>query len=242
MARLNIPPTRSNYLKIKSDLAFAREGYNILDQKREVLTNELINLAHDAAVLQEKVNEVFAESYQALEDARLTMGQERVEWAAFAVDKTLSIEIKNRGVMGVPIPVVTAHGQLGEMPYSFGDTMATLDAASNAFREVLQWITKLAEIESSVWRLARELRKTQRRVNALKYIFIPNYEDTLDFIQSAIEEREREEIFRLKLLKNQKEGSQSHPKQHEYQQTYAEKGGRPLPGSGGFGANPLGNQ
>ncbi|MEE4195004.1 MAG: V-type ATP synthase subunit D [Anaerolineae bacterium] len=241
MARLNIPPTRSNYLKIKSDLAFAREGFNILDQKREVLTNELINLAHDAGILQEKVRAIFAESYQALEDARLTMGEERVEWAAFAVKQTISIAIKYRGVMGVPIPVVSAEGELAAMPYSFGDTMATLDAASNAFRDLLEWVTKLAEIESSVWRLARELRKTQRRVNALQYIFIPNYEDTLDFIQSAIEEREREEIFRLKLLKNKKQKEGKHPAQHEYHQPYAEKGGRPLPGGGGFGASSTGD-
>lgn len=240
MARLNIPPTRSNYLKIKSDLVFAREGYNILDQKREVLTNELMHLAHDASVLQEKIGKVFSESYQALEDARLTMGQERVEWAALAVNKSLEIEIKNRGVMGVPIPVVTSYGELVEMPYSFGDTMTTLDSATNAFREVLQWITQLAEIEASVWRLARELRKTQRRVNALQYIFIPNYEDTLSFIQSAIEEREREEIFRLKLLKLRKEGSKAHPAEHEYHQPYAEKGGKSTMGDLGFGANPRG--
>ena len=241
MARINLPPTRSNYLKIKGDLVFAREGFNILDQKREVLTNELISLAHDAAVLQEKVSAVFAESYQALEDARLTMGEERVEWAAFAVKQTISINIKYRGVMGVPIPVVSAEGEVAEMPYSFGDTMSTLDAASNGFRNVLEWITKLAEIESSVWRLARELRKTQRRVNALQYIFIPNYEDTLDFIQSAIEEREREEIFRLKLLKNNKEKSDKRPRQHEYHQSYADKGSRPLPGSGGFSASSTQN-
>ncbi|MBN2046418.1 MAG: V-type ATP synthase subunit D [Anaerolineaceae bacterium] len=239
MARLNIPPTRSNFLKIKNDLAFARQGYDILDQKREVLTNELMHLAHDAQVLQKEVAQVFAESYQALEDARLTMGQERMEWAAMAVNKSLEIEIKTRGVMGVPIPVVSAHGQLAEMPFSFGDTMSTLDAATNAFREVLQWITQLAEIEASVWRLARELRKTQRRVNALQYIFIPNYQDTLDFIQSAIEEREREEIFRLKRLKSKKEGTEAHPAEHEYHQPYAEKGGRSTMGEMGFGSNPM---
>lgn len=238
MARINLPPTRSNYLKIKSDLAFAREGYNILDQKREVLTNELMHLAHDAAVLQEKVSKVFAESYQALEDARLTMGQERVEWAALAVNQTIDIKIKNRGVMGVPIPVVTAHGELTQMPYSFGDTMATLDSASNAFQEVLQWITQLAEIEASVWRLARELRKTQRRVNALQFVFIPDYQDTLNFIQSAIEEREREEIFRLKLLKSNKAKSSAPHAEHEYHQPYAEKGGKSTVGEMGFGSNP----
>jgi len=205
------------------------------------LTNELMHLAHDASELQQTVQRLFLESYQALEDARLTMGQERVEWAAMAVNKTFEIEIKNRGVMGVPIPVVSAHGQLMEMPYSFGDTMATLDEASNAFRELFKWIIRLTEIETSVWRLARELKKTQRRVNALEYIFIPNYTDTLDYIQSAIEEREREEIFRLKLLKSKKKGKLEHPAEHEYHQPYAEKGGKPTMGDMGFGPGTVGD-
>jgi V/A-type H+-transporting ATPase subunit D len=87
------------------------------------------------------------------------------------------------------------------MPYSLGETSATLDEASDAFRQVLGRLPQLAELVTSVWRLAGELRKTQRRVNALQYIFIPEYEETVVFIQSALEERERDEVFRLKLLK-----------------------------------------
>jgi vacuolar-type H+-ATPase subunit D/Vma8 len=87
------------------------------------------------------------------------------------------------------------------MPYSLGDTTAALDEASAAFREVLGHIPDLAELVTSVWRLAGELRKTQRRVNALQHIFIPEYEETVSFIESALEEREREETFRLKRLK-----------------------------------------
>ena len=140
-------------------------------------------------------------AYRSLENARLTVGQERVEWASLAVNKTTEVEIKSRSVMGVPIPIVEAHDAPPEMAYSLGDTQATLDDASYAFRTVLTRVPELTEVMTSVWRLARELRKTQRRVNALKYIFIPDYEDTVAFIENTLEEREREETFRLKLLK-----------------------------------------
>ena len=202
MNRLNVAPTRSNLIRTKKDLAFVREGYDILDKKREVLTMELMHLAHDAGVLQQQVWEQLAVAYRSLENARLTVGQERVEWAAMAVNKTTEVEIKIRGVMGVPVPIVSAHGEPPEMSYSLGDTQATLDDASFEFRAVLNRIPELTEIMTSVWRLARELRKTQRRVNALKYIFIPDYENTVRYIESSLEEREREETFRLKMLKN----------------------------------------
>jgi V/A-type H+-transporting ATPase subunit D len=218
MARLNIPPTRSNLLRMKQELQFAREGYQILDRKREVLTTELIHLAHDGEVLQKQVWALLAEAYHVLELARLTMGQEHVEWAALAVNKTVEVQLKLRGVMGVPIPTVEASGGPPEMPYSPGDTTARLDEASVAFSKVLGLIPVLAELETSVWRLAVELRKTQRRVNALQHIFIPNYEETVAFIQSALEEREREEIFRLKLLKIKTARPTVGPPLREYEQ------------------------
>ncbi len=202
MPRINVPPTRSSLLRVRQDLRFAREGYEILDRKREQLTAELIPLAHNAEVIQQEVWKLLEAAYGALAEARLTMGQERVEWAALAVHKTVDVQLKFRGVMGVSIPVIRAHGSPPEMPYSLGETSATLDEASAAFRAVLAKLPELAELMTSVWRLAGELRKTQRRVNALQYIFIPEYEETVTFIQGVLEEREREDVFRLKLLKN----------------------------------------
>jgi V/A-type H+-transporting ATPase subunit D len=137
----------------------------------------------------------------------MTMGRERVEWAALAVNKTVRVEIMNRGVMGVPLPVVTAREAPPAMPYSLGDTMATIDGASKVFREVISQVPALAELTTSAWRLARELRRTQRRVNALKHIFIPEYEETAHFIESALEEREREETFRVHRLMDKQGGA-----------------------------------
>jgi len=202
MPKISIPPTRSNLIRIKKDLQFAREGYEILDRKREVLTTELIRLAHEASALQEEMWKLQAEAYRALEKAQLTMGQEHVEWAALAAHKSVDVQLKFRGIMGVPLPIVEASGGPPEMLYSLGDTSVTLDEASAAFREVLNRVPELSRLVTTVFRLANELRKTQRRVNALQYIFIPEYEETVAFIVSTLEERDREETFRLKLLKN----------------------------------------
>ena len=209
MPRISIPPTRSNLIRIKQDLQFAREGYEILDRKREVLTTELIRVAHEASELQEKMWKLQAEAYRALEKAQLTMGREHVEWAALAAHKSIDVQLKFRGIMGVPLPTVEASGGPPEMLYSLGDTSATLDEASAAFRAVLNLIPQLSMLVTAVFRLANELRKTQRRVNALQHIFIPEYEEIVAFIISTLEERDREETFRLKLLKNRAEKSEN---------------------------------
>jgi V/A-type H+/Na+-transporting ATPase subunit D len=201
MARINVPPTRSNLLRINEELKSAREGHKVLDRKREALVAELVRMVRDAEALQKEMTDLQTRAYRALEKARLTMGQERLEWAALAVDKTVEVQLRFHGVMGVSIPQVEARGEPPRMPYSLGDTNAALDEATLAFREVLNRIPELAELITSVWRLAVELRKTQRRVNALQYIFIPEYEDTVRFIISTLEEREREETFYLKRLK-----------------------------------------
>ena len=201
MPAISVAPTRTNLIRVKKDLQFAREGYEILDRKREVLTTELVRVAHEAETVQKEVWALLERAYAALETARLTLGRGRVEWAALAATKTVDVHLKFRGTMGVAIPVVESTGAPYEMLYSPADTNAALDEASAAFREVLMRMPQLSMLESAVWRLAGELRKTQRRVNALEHIFMPNYEATVTFILSSLEEREREETFRLKWLK-----------------------------------------
>src|SRR5512143_1282942 len=201
MARINVAPTRSNLIRMRKELQFAKEGYEILDRKREVLTSELVRVAHEAEVLQREVQELLVPAYASLQKARLTLGSDQLEWAALAANKTVDVHIKVRGIMGVAIPVIEASGEPPQMPFSPGGTNASLDEASATFREVLIRIPQLSMLVTTVWRLAGELRKTQRRVNALQHIFIPNYEATVAFIISSLEEREREEIFRLKWLK-----------------------------------------
>lgn len=203
MARLNIPPTRSNLIRVKQELNFAREGYEILNRKREVLTGELIQMAHDAETVQREVWGLLERAYEALDTAQLTMGREKVEWAALAVRKNMEVTLRFRGIMGVAIPDIEQHGNPDKMVYSPGETSAALDEASFDFRAVMERIPELSRMMTAVWRLANELRKTQRRVNALQHVFIPDYEETVAFIIATLEEREREDTFRLKLLKSQ---------------------------------------
>lgn len=201
MSVINIAPTRSNLLQQKSSLVFAREGYTILDKKREVLTMELLGMVNRAEEQQLKVTQLMEKAYNALELAWLTMGREKVEWAAISVNGTTELDVINHGLMGVPLPRIDTHGTPPTLTYSLADTTAFLDEASQAFKEVLAEIPLLASLEVSVRRIARELKKTQRRVNALERIFIPNLEDTIRFIQDNLEEQDREEIFRMQWLR-----------------------------------------
>ena len=202
MPAVSIAPTRTNLIRVKKDLRFAREGHEILDRKREVLISELVRIAHEAEEAQKEVWQLLASGYVALQKARLTLGSDRVEWAALAANKSVDIHLRYRGIMGVAVPEIEASGAPHEMLYSLGDTNASLDESTSIFREIVQSLPRLSMLIATVWRLAGELRKTQRRVNALQHIFIPNYEATVSFIVSSLEEREREEIFRLKWLKN----------------------------------------
>ncbi len=201
MPKITIAPTRTNLIRLRKELRFSREGYEILDRKREALTNELVRVAKEADTLQKEVWGLLQTAYDAMEKARLVMGSDHVEWAALAVNKTVDVHLRLRGIMGVAIPQIEARGEPPKLLYSPGDTAAVLDEATAAFREVLLRTPQLAMLTAAVWRLANELKKTQRRVNALQYIFIPQYETTIAFIVSSLEEREREEIFRLKSLK-----------------------------------------
>ena len=225
MSPPRIAPTRSNLLRIREALKLAREGHEILDKKREVLTTELMHVAHDATALEERVWELLDAAYRALEMARLSTGRERLEWAALSVNETVEVEVRPHSVMGVVIPTVEAHGAPPEMPYGLGNTTVALDEAAARFRRVLAEIPELSETMTTVWRLARELQKTQRRVNALQYIFIPQYEETIAFIESALEEREREATFRLKRIKSQVVRPTIGPSRREYEQPYRDIGG-----------------
>ena len=225
MAHLRVAPTRSNLFRIRDALKLAREGHEILDKKREVLTTELMHLAHDAVEQQNAVWGRLAEAYRTLESARLSMGRERLEWAALSVNKTIEVSILPRSIMGVVIPSVESHGAPPAMPYGLGNTTVALDEAAARYREVLTEIPDLAETMTSVWRLALELQKTQRRVNALEYIFIPQYEETITFIESSLEEKEREETFRMKRIKSKTSKASVGPDTREYVQPFRDIGG-----------------
>jgi V/A-type H+/Na+-transporting ATPase subunit D len=202
MSRRQVAPTRSNLMSAQKTLDLARVGHDILDKKSEVLTTELVHIAHDAARVQAQMQALLSEAYRALDEARLVMGREHLEWAALSVAETVEIEITPRSVMGVTVPSVEAKGGPPEVTYGMGNTVVALDEAVQRFRLALAKVPELAQILSTVWRMVHELQKTQRRVSALEHVFIPEYEETVGYIEDVLEEREREELSRMKQVKS----------------------------------------
>jgi len=205
MARFEIAPTRTNLLKLKEDIKFAYEGYELLEQKREILIVELKRHTARAIQAQKTVDEELQKAYEALREARIRTGQIGVVSSASAVNVEARLTLKERRIMGVGVPSVKL--TLEDKPPYYGPQASSVwtDEAVKRFKNALNAIAALAESRISVIRLAREIQKTIRRVNALEKIFIPDYEETIKYVEDALEESDREAFFILKLIKGRLE-------------------------------------
>lgn len=203
MPKLEMAPTRSNLLKSRESLRLAREGYDLLEQKREVLLMELMQIVHDLGELERQMAEKSADAFAALESALLSMGNEALRWAALSVLKDQEITLLHRSVMGVPVATIQeVKGAVTGLQASPEGTGPALDEVRQKFNDLVSIMYEWSEVEASVWRLAAEIRKTQRRVNALDNIFIPQYESTVKAIEDVLEESDREEFIRKKKVKS----------------------------------------
>jgi V/A-type H+-transporting ATPase subunit D len=200
--RLNVSITKSNVLRIKEELEFAQEGRDLLEQKREVLVMEVMSLIEEFRKWKREVQASLTWAYKSLKEATMLLGKKRVEKAALSAVSPENIQIRDRSIMGIIVPIITYHHKEGRSNYyGFQDTSYCLDKAVWLFSESLKKLAQLAQIEISLWRLANELKKTQRRANALNNIFIPEYIETIKYIEEVLEEKEREELFQLKRIK-----------------------------------------
>lgn len=201
----NLAPTKGNLMTAKNTLRLSRQGYEMLDKKRNILIREMMNLIDEAKKVENKIEESFSAAYKALESANIIMGVSSVTNLAGSAVIEDSVKIDLRSVMGVEIPVVTADKGSGRPAYGFVDTSSALDEASVKFGEVKMLMVRLTEIENAVYRLAMNIKKTQKRANALENITIPQYEAITKEISNALEEKEREEHTRLKIIKRTKQ-------------------------------------
>ena len=201
---MNVAPTKANLIRAKNLLDFSQKGFELLDKKRNVLIREMMGLMNKAKNIQSRIASIFEEAYQALQIVNVSMGVNNVEEIAMSVPTVEEFEILSKSVMGVEIPSVKYEKQELETYYGFFRTNPTLDIAVTKFREVKFFIYELAEIENSVYKLAMEIKKTQKRANALEKIQIPKYMDQVKFIEEILEEKEREDFFRLKRVKQRK--------------------------------------
>ena len=194
-------PTKGNLNAAKRSRALADNGYELMDRKRNILIREIMELMDEAEDLQERIDSTFSEAYASMRLAEISMGGS-AQSGANAVPIDDSFSIRFRSVMGVELPVVSAEPEEPSgPPYGLAFTSSDLDDAYFKFAEVKELIRELAETENCIYRLAYAIKKAQKRANALQNIVIPGLESEIARISDALEEKEREEFVRLKVVK-----------------------------------------
>lgn len=194
-------PTKGNLILAKNSLNLARQGQELMEKKRNILIRELMELIEEAKGIQSEIDQTFTRAYQALQRATVEMGIHTVEELAHAVPVENSIRIKTRSIMGTEIPLVEQDAQYGRPIYTFLSTRESMDRAKRNFERAKELTIRLSMVESAAYRLAVNIRKTQKRANAMKNITIPLYSARVRTISNALEEKEREEFTRLKVIK-----------------------------------------
>lgn len=201
MAKMDVAPTRSNLLALTRQLGFAEEGYELLEQKRQILVLELMNRLGKARELEQKTVQALARAHAALREAELDVGALALDGAALAVAADASLEAGSQRLMGMTIATLAL--QRGSTPrLGLGDASMHADAAAEAFAGLLPGLVELAQLDHAIVKIASELRKTQRRCNALTKTFLPRYRGTISYIRATLEERERESFAMFKLVRD----------------------------------------
>ncbi len=200
-------PTKGNLMLAKNSLVLAKQGYDLMDKKRNILIRELMDLIDEARDIQNEIDSTFTYAYACLQRANIEHGINMVSQLAYTVPIEHSVTIQTRSIMGTEIPHVK-YTPANEMPtYSFSTTHESIDAATKAFQKVKDLTVKLSMVENAAYRLASNIKKTQKRANALQNITIPMYTNLVYTITNALEEKEREEFTRLKVIKKMKQNA-----------------------------------
>lgn len=196
-------PTKGNLIKMKRSLRQAQLGYELMDRKRNILIREMVSLTNEAKELRSTIDQTYAEAYSALQRANISMGMVKDVARGISVDDSLQMSI--RSVMGVELPRLSADSRSDtDIPYSMMRTDSSFDRAYICFNKAKDITVRLAEIENSIYRLAVAIKRTQKRANALKNIMIPRFRGYVHYISNALEEKEREEFSRQKVIKKAK--------------------------------------
>ena len=205
MAREQIAPTKSNLFKVKERLNIAREGYDLLEQKREILVAELMRKVELVKILERELDKQIETAYPCLKRMLVVVGRDRAHKLAQNISYKYDLTEKLVIAAGMKLPGLEIRFPATDLKYSPANSFAECDETVLEFFELLKICTELAAVRTVAWRLAREVRRTQRRVNALEKMVIPSASETKTYIESVLEERERDSFFTSKLLKKRKE-------------------------------------
>ncbi len=200
--RLQIPPTKSALLALKHQITFLEEGHTLLERKKELLTRLVYERLAQYRKLRGQAREVLEQAYHWLSITHMRMGGTKLRQVALGLPPALDVNILPRSSLGVQYPAVTAK-ERPMQPIGFTGTDSSLDETRRRFAAMAVLLARLGEAETALWRLLEEQRKTQKRVNALRYNVIPRYRNTIRFIESSLEEEERNTLFQIKVLREQ---------------------------------------
>ncbi len=191
MPKFEVAPTKTNLIKLRNELQFSQEGYELLDQKKNILIVELMSILDSAKALQKDVDESLKNAFFSLSKSIQSVGRRNLKLISKSVKIDTNIIISQRKVMGVSLPVVKVDTVDNSPYFSLIDNPFWIDDTIKSFKDVLKVIGDLAEVRVSLIRLAFEVKKTIRKVNALEKIAIPDYKDTIKYIDERLEESER---------------------------------------------------
>jgi len=199
--KINIAATKTNLLKSKKLLSLTIEGHTLLDEKRRILINELTSIVHIVDRIQREVDSALEDAYRLVDKTTVIMGRKRLEELSFSIDIKTSLSISERRVMGVSLPIIDMNVKENPPYYSAREVSFHVDEIIIRFKEVLKLITQLAEKKIALIRIAKEVQKTIRKVNALEKIYLPFYETSVKYIIDRLDEDAREAFSMLKLIK-----------------------------------------
>jgi V/A-type H+-transporting ATPase subunit D len=207
MAKLNVPPTKSNLRMVRQTHNTAREGYNLLEQKREIMIMELMSYLERVKRVEKDLDKILTEAYSSLKKGITSLGYKDVEDRAKFISYNFEMRKKSTKLVGMNLPSIEITNPKLDFQYSFLNTTSHIDDTATKFLNLIPIIREMAEIRAIIWRLSAEVKKTQRRVNALDKVVIPQSVETIKFIQDTLEERERDETFITKMVKNKYGGN-----------------------------------
>jgi V/A-type H+-transporting ATPase subunit D len=202
----NVVATKIELLKYKRSSQVAIMVQKILDDKRKVLLKNIEEMIEEASKARGGIWDPLQDIYSSVNEAYLGLGTSRVDSVAESTPPVMEVDVQVRRVVDVKVPVLAvSEKDTKSMPYGFADTNSSIDRASKQIKTLLPQICKAAEYENSILSLAKALEKTQKLLNALENIIIPQYQQRVRFILATLEEREREEFAKLKKLKESME-------------------------------------
>lgn len=206
-SRLKVRPTKSTLISLRRQVVALQRGHDLLERKRELLTRLVQQRLKSYRELRITVREALQSAYHWLAVAHMRMGSTQLRQAVLGLKPALSVYILPRSSIGVEYPTVTVESSPIQ-PVGLMWTDASFDEARRRMTGIAMLLAQLGEAETALWRLLTEQRKTQKRVNALKYNVIPRYQATIRHIESVLSEEERNTLFQLKVMREQLEASE----------------------------------